>query len=1149
MKTFMFKRLFLIAFLAIFAKFGMAQTANAGTDQNVCANQATLNATPPTATNTGKWTVVPLTNSDGGTIGGGGTTATLPTISDDTSPTATVTNLMPGKNILVWTVTSSDANTDSDTVIITNLQIAKTAPDIDVCKEEVKLIANQLPPTATGNWSLTTGGGTIYRPTANITMATLTQGENKFTWTVTADGCTSTDVLTINNKAINVTFTHTITNKEITLTPTTATTVENYNWEFGDGYTASAVFSATNNDKTHTYTKDGVYEICLSSAAVDNTTTTNCADRFCKKITIGDPTIADFDQTDNGSNTIKFTNNSSTATNLEYYWDFGDGKFSDKIAPEHQFEKPGIYKVTLVVKKKKIAGGDIVANIVKEIKVGNIECLADFDYHIDPVNKEVKLSDMSEGATDWKWDLGNGSFENVPTPKPQKFENYGSRTVCLHIYDQKTNCQASKCKTITVKESNDTKPVFKPDFVAYVDTATRKVVIEDISTGDIKGRYWTFGDGTIQETTLNKINKTLPKKGIYNICLHIFNPIDNKQAKICKDIAVGTPDCFVKANFKQFVDVANNKVAFAADAIGGTNKYFWTFGDGQVSNEIAPVHTYKKPGLYKVTLSVKNPKGCADHITKKIQVDSLPCVADFEYRIDYMKREIKFINMSKGKIGKSFWQFGDGSIATTKDAIHKFPKLGIFKVSLVVESLDGTFKDIETKEIQLGRIPCKADFKYFVDPETNTIDFANTSVFSSLGIINTGKSFWTFGDGTTSTEMAPTHEYNKPGIYTVTLNIHNGGKLNSCVDKVERKVIIGKMDKDVESDFDYMITDGATNEIDVTNSSLAEDELEYTWNFGDGTTAKVEKPEKHQFSKPGLYNVCLIATSKTNSDYKKIKCKRVIVQDGTKKIVKAEFAYTVDDDSTKVAFADLSEGEPNEYQWDFGDGTTSTEANPIKEFDKEDFYIVKLTVKNTTDNTISKKVVVIKTGKQDTEKLKAGFVADTITATNAKAGGYPVDFIGAAFGDPAKVEWDYGDGETEETTTTPTHTYSDAGTYNVCYTVSDPITGQTDEYCDVVAVGGTTNVEQTNVMNTSLSTYPNPCSDVMNLKYSLNTQSDVNISIYDMCGHQIKTIVNKQQLAGTHTFEWNTKILSNGVYFVKMTTGQGTITNKIVIAK
>ena len=79
--------------------------------------------------------------------------------------------------------------------------------------------------------------------------------------------------------------------------------------------------------------------------------------------------------------------------------------------------------------------------------------------------------------------------------------------------------------------------------------------------------------------------------------------------------------------------------------------------------------------------------------------------------------------------------------------------------------------------------------------------------------------------------------------------------------------------------------------------------------------------------------------------------------------------------------------------------------------------------------------------------------------------------------------------------------------------------------------------------------YPNPFNASTTISYELQAQSPVTIDIYDMLGRKVAILYNGIQSAGNHSVNWNADRYSSGVYFYKLTTGDYTESDKMMLVK
>jgi microbial collagenase len=239
-------------------------------------------------------------------------------------------------------------------------------------------------------------------------------------------------------------------------------------------------------------------------------------------------------------------------------------------------------------------------------------------------------------------------------------------------------------------------------------------------------------------------------------------------------------------------------------------------------------------------------------------------------------------------------------------------------------------------------------------------------------------------------------------------------------------------------------TDGSTDS-DGTIASRS-------WSFGDGTTSTSANPSK-TYTAAGTYSVKLTVTD--NSGGSATVTKSVTVT-STAANVAPVANFTSSASNLTVNFVDGStdsDGTIASRSWNFGDGTTSTLANPSKTYAAAGTYTVSLTV---TDNkgaatTVSKSVTV--TAGTTANVLPVAKFASAVSGLKVTFTDQSTDSDGTI----ASRAWTFGDGTTS-TAANPTKTYAAAGTYNVSLTVTDNKGGKATSSASVTVTsgGGTT---------------------------------------------------------------------------------------------
>jgi PKD repeat protein len=150
---------------------------------------------------------------------------------------------------------------------------------------------------------------------------------------------------------------------------------------------------------------------------------------------------------------------------------------------------------------------------------------------------------------------------------------------------------------------------------------------------------------------------------------------------------------------------------------------------------------------------------------------------------------VKFIDQSKyfDTITSRTWDFGDGNITTTTNAniTHTYIQNGTYTVSLTINGtqagLNITSTETKTDYITVYDSKPKADF--YATPTSGTAPLTVNFYDNSTHYDNITQWFWSFGDGTNSTQQNPTHNYTEPGTYNVTLTVTEEDGDNSTITK------------------------------------------------------------------------------------------------------------------------------------------------------------------------------------------------------------------------------------------------------------------------------------------------------------------------------------------------------------------------------
>lgn len=679
------------------------------------------------------------------------------------------------------------------------------------------------------------------------------------------------------------------------------------------------------------------------------------------------------------------------------------------------------------------------------------------------------------------------------------------------------------------------------------------VAFTNVSVGTFDKLYWEFGDWTTPNITQNP-TYTYAEAGYKNVNLTVLNSVTGCKANYNQIIYVediNVVSC--AAEFEAMVDNTTQTVSLIDLSQGNIGNWSWNFGNGTSSDEQSPIVTYTNAGLKTISLSISDITGtCSNKIEKVIFVGTKPCmnVANFASVSNGMAAS--FMNYSTGAAVNYTWDFGDGYITSDENPTHTYNVSKAYNVKLKVSNADGTCLSQKEKQIVVG-----TNVPPMIEIVNNTPNvsagsyvnlYADVLNYTTENEVNLNY-YWILGDGSYYTTQTVTdHLFPKGGTYFVKLIVID--PIAKLVSMASSEILVVGGDDISNVGFVYTQTaNGLVLEALDAISGENHYPFTYSWNFGDGSSIVDGNTATHIMS-DGIYNVCI--TAKNALGIYKTSCGEVVVHtDTTTTPCLAVITYSVVPWENKATFwSTESVGNPADYTyaWDFGDSTYSNEANPEHIYTTPGYYLATLTVISKTKASCSHTAYEFINVGAGNNGFQGVFNLFGEPSTN-KAAGYSVDFVGAAFGEPSMIEWDFGDGsERDSTTMRPSHTYYAVGDYEICLTLSDPYTGATDVYCDTLKVKDTDLYSPIIKEETaSLNSYPNPFTTNTVVKYVLPYNTDVEIEMYDVLGKETILMESTNKTKGTYQFNLNRNDLKPGVYHIKLSTEKETITKRIVV--
>jgi len=238
-----------------------------------------------------------------------------------------------------------------------------------------------------------------------------------------------------------------------------------------------------------------------------------------------------------------------------------------------------------------------------------------------------------------------------------------------------------------------------------------------------------------------------------------------------------------------------------------------------------------------------------------------------------------------------------------------------------------------------------------------------------------------------------------------------------------------------------------------------------------------------------------------------------------------EFDYAQNNECTgEVQFNDLSLVELDTWVWEFGDGETSTEQNPIHTYEESGEYLVRLLA--GTGLVFSEYFVTV-----NVDLINV----DVAMEISEAASDGSIIFNGMS-SEGQTWFWDFGD-DNAALGENVSHTYDQSGTYIVSLTVYDVngCAGVVSDTIDYVAVG------ISSLLTNQITIYPNPTQGVLNIE-KRSTSATMEVSLYDANG---KLIIAPFSLLD-ETTRIDIRDQPNGVYMVKLVSDDGIYYGKVV---
>jgi gliding motility-associated-like protein len=714
--------------------------AKAGDNIGLCVNTTQLAANTPTV-GTGSWT---LRN-------GGGV------FEDATNPATRINDLKFGDNLLRWTIVNQGCVSHDDVEVSFNRIDAMAGSDLATCSPDTILEANNAGP-GIGTWSVV-GGGTSQaifddQNSANSRVSNLAKGSNVLRWTINYRGCQTFDEVNVVNNSPSTAYAGNTQElcEDITVLDATPVSIGVGHWEI---LTGSATIPNVNDPKANVSNLskgDNVFRWVVQNGAC------SLADEVLVVNNRPSEPYAGKDET------ICYPNMTLKANVPEHgsgLWTIeqGSGNFSNPTDPAAEVENltPGVNVLRWTLTKGQCTLSDdiIITNDAPTVSNAGPDIQDCKDY------SQLDANIPTQGSGSWTVVSGRGDFDD-PTDAKTTVRNLGFGENILMWSIENGECISSD-QVIIFNQVPD------PSDAGSDRTICEDYVVLNANNPNAGTGTWTVISGSGEFEDDNLYNTQVNNLGVgVNVFKWTIAYADSEcYTESTVTITSHKTDPYAGEDDVVYEPVYEMQAANPGSSLSGT----WTVvaGSGDFDDAGFFNTTVRNLGVGNNTFRwTIESNGCSAYDDVTITYKEVP---DAGFQVDAdngcYPLDVKFTNYSVG--GTSFtWDFGDGSpISTDRNPTHTYQDPGTYTAVLTVPGPDG--QDAVFSQLITVHDHPVADFN--VEPTTVYVpgDVVRFYDLSSDAAVYT----WDFGDGNTSEESNPSHEYADEGIYSVQLTVRN----------------------------------------------------------------------------------------------------------------------------------------------------------------------------------------------------------------------------------------------------------------------------------------------------------------------------------------------------------------------------------------
>ena len=588
----------------------------------------------------------------------------------------------------------------------------------------------------------------------------------------------------------------------------------------------------------------------------------------------------------------------------------------------------------------------------------------------------------------------------------------------------------------------------------------------DQGINDIHTFVWNFGDGNVDTSFNNLIDYTYEDNDTYEIELIIFDEaLDSDTIK--SEITIQNVAPKIKGVIPK--NAEEGKPVFLSLVIydegeNDTHKIYWDLGDGIQDSTMEFTHQYVDDGEYTINISVEDDDGGTDVWVQKITIFNVAPTLEFSIpntasEGDTLKFEVNATDLGINDTFTYLWNFGDGTIDSVQAITKVYKDNGDYKIYVTVKD-DDNGSVTEEKNIIINNVPPTLSATIPLKQYEGSKVEISANVASDPGTDDTHTFTFNYGDGTISEESSHIYQDNDDYEIEIILSDDDGGS-----DTLKQNISIINLPPKILGELPNKSNEGQNLNFQITIEDPGNlDTHTYFWDYGDGSYDSTLLTQ-HVYQDNGEYKLMvrvidddggvdslehlvnvlnlppILSASFTSSSKVQIpedqggsKEMDVITQTIDISQTEMEHSSPTGDRNASVIFnasvIDSGLVDTHTFSWDFGDGTTSTEANIEHIYSSNGVFPITMIVMDDDygSDTLSQTIMVTNV----TPALGATLLTPDSLYQSIII--LPLDVEGAKEGNT--FSWDFGDGDTTKASM-PTHAYNENGDYLLTARVID----------------------------------------------------------------------------------------------------------------